>query len=73
MNSAVGRLVQAELRLMVRDPLVLTFVVAFPIVTIGNANTNVSTSGSRVMSLISARTSLATAVLIAVLRSARCG
>ena len=33
MNSAVGRLVQAELRLMVRDPLVLTFVVAFPIVT----------------------------------------
>ena len=33
MNSAVGRLVQAELRLMLRDPLVLTFVVAFPIVT----------------------------------------
>jgi ABC-2 type transport system permease protein len=33
MNSAVGRLVQAELRLMTRDPLVLTFVVAFPIVT----------------------------------------
>ena len=33
MNSAVGRLVQAELRLMMRDPLVLTFVVAFPIVT----------------------------------------
>jgi ABC-2 type transport system permease protein len=33
MNSAVGRLVRAELRLMVRDPLVLTFVVAFPIVT----------------------------------------
>jgi ABC-2 type transport system permease protein len=33
MNSAVGRLVHAELRLMVRDPLVLTFVVAFPIVT----------------------------------------
>ena len=33
MNSAVGRLVQAELKLMVRDPLVLTFVVAFPIVT----------------------------------------
>jgi ABC-2 type transport system permease protein len=33
MNSAVGRLVQAELKLMTRDPLVLTFVVAFPIVT----------------------------------------
>jgi ABC-2 type transport system permease protein len=33
MNSAVGRLVQAELKLMMRDPLVLTFVVAFPIVT----------------------------------------
>ena len=33
MNSAVGRLVRAELRLMMRDPLVLTFVVAFPIVT----------------------------------------
>jgi ABC-2 type transport system permease protein len=33
MNSAVGRLVRAELRLMMRDPLVLTFVLAFPIVT----------------------------------------
>ena len=33
MNSAVGRLVRAELKLMMRDPLVLTFVVAFPIVT----------------------------------------
>src|SRR5882724_8409352 len=33
MNSAVGRLVQAELKLMMRDPLVLTFVVAFPILT----------------------------------------
>ena len=33
MNSAVGRLVRAELKLMTRDPLVLTFVVAFPIVT----------------------------------------
>ena len=33
MNSAIGRLVRAELRLMMRDPLVLTFVVAFPIVT----------------------------------------
>jgi ABC-2 type transport system permease protein len=33
MNTAVGRLVRAELRLMTRDPLVLTFVVAFPIVT----------------------------------------
>jgi ABC-2 type transport system permease protein len=33
MNSTAGRLVQAELKLMMRDPLVLTFVVAFPIVT----------------------------------------
>jgi ABC-2 type transport system permease protein len=33
MNSAVGRLVRAELKLMTRDPLVLTFVFAFPIVT----------------------------------------
>ena len=33
MNTAVGRLVQAELKLMTRDPLVLTFVFAFPIVT----------------------------------------
>src|SRR5215475_6092342 len=33
MSTAVGRLVRAELKLMVRDPLVLTFVVAFPIVT----------------------------------------
>ena len=33
MNSAVGRLVQAELKLLTRDPLVLTFVFAFPIVT----------------------------------------
>ena len=33
MNSAIGRLVQAELKLMTRDPLVLTFVFAFPIVT----------------------------------------
>jgi len=32
-NSAMGRLIRAELRLMVRDPLVLTFVFAFPIVT----------------------------------------
>ena len=31
--STVGRLVRAELRLMTRDPLVLTFVFAFPIVT----------------------------------------
>ena len=31
--SAMGRLVKAELKLMVRDPLVLTFVFAFPIVT----------------------------------------
>ncbi|HEU5416548.1 MAG TPA: ABC transporter permease [Streptosporangiaceae bacterium] len=33
MNTATGRLVRAELRLMTRDPLVLTFVFAFPIVT----------------------------------------
>jgi ABC-2 type transport system permease protein len=33
MSSAVGRLVKAELKLMTRDPLVLTFVFAFPIVT----------------------------------------
>ena len=33
MNTPVGRLVRAELRLMTRDPLVLTFVFAFPIVT----------------------------------------
>jgi ABC-2 type transport system permease protein len=31
--SALGRLVRAELRLMTRDPLVLTFVFAFPVVT----------------------------------------
>src|SRR5207248_8108722 len=31
--STVGRLVRAELKLMTRDPLVLTFVFAFPIVT----------------------------------------
>src|SRR6266849_5682875 len=33
MSTAVGRRVRAELRLMTRDPLVLTFVFAFPIVT----------------------------------------
>ena len=33
MRTTVGRLVRAELRLMTRDPLVLTFVFAFPIVT----------------------------------------
>lgn len=33
MNTAMGRLIRAELKLMVRDPLVLTFVFAFPIVT----------------------------------------
>ncbi len=33
MNSAVARLVRAELKLMTRDPLVLTFVFVFPIVT----------------------------------------
>jgi ABC-2 type transport system permease protein len=33
MSTAVGRLVRAEIKLMTRDPLVLTFVFAFPIVT----------------------------------------
>src|SRR5437764_15474725 len=33
MSTTVGRLVRAELKLMTRDPLVLTFVFAFPIVT----------------------------------------
>ena len=33
MNTSMGKLVKAELRLMTRDPLVLTFVVVFPIVT----------------------------------------
>jgi ABC-2 type transport system permease protein len=33
MNTAMGRLVKAELKLMTRDPLVLTFVFAFPVVT----------------------------------------
>src|SRR5271170_1328684 len=33
MSTAVGRLIRAELKLMTRDPLVLTFVFAFPIVT----------------------------------------
>ncbi len=33
MSTPVGRLVRAELKLMTRDPLVLTFVFAFPIVT----------------------------------------
>src|SRR5260370_35840597 len=33
MSTAVGRLRRAELRLMTRDPVVLTFVFAFPIVT----------------------------------------
>src|SRR5499433_1734143 len=33
MSTTVGRLVRAELRLTTRDPLVLTFVFAFPIVT----------------------------------------
>src|SRR5256884_4816307 len=31
--STMGRLVRAEMRLMTRDPLVLTFVFAFPVVT----------------------------------------
>jgi ABC-2 type transport system permease protein len=33
MNTTAGRLVWAELKLMTRDPLVLTFVFAFPVVT----------------------------------------
>jgi ABC-2 type transport system permease protein len=33
MSTAVGRLVRTELKLMTRDPLVLTFVFAFPVVT----------------------------------------
>lgn len=33
MNTDVGRLVRTELRLMRRDPLTLTFVFAFPVVT----------------------------------------
>jgi ABC-2 type transport system permease protein len=33
MSTAVGRLVRTELTLMIRDPLVLTFVFAFPVVT----------------------------------------
>jgi ABC-2 type transport system permease protein len=33
MSGPVGRLVRAEFRLMLRDPLVLTFVLVFPIVT----------------------------------------
>jgi len=31
--NAMGRLIKAEMKLMVRDPLVLTFVFAFPVVT----------------------------------------
>lgn len=33
MSSTIGRLVRVELKLMIRDPLVLTFVFVFPIVT----------------------------------------
>src|SRR6202050_5988915 len=33
MSTAAGRLIRAELKLMTRDPLVLTFVFAFPVVT----------------------------------------
>src|ERR1700731_720924 len=33
MSTAVGRLVRAEVKLMTRDPLVLTFVFAFPVIT----------------------------------------
>jgi ABC-2 type transport system permease protein len=33
MSPAVGRLVCTDLKLMTRDPLVLTFVFAFPVVT----------------------------------------
>jgi ABC-2 type transport system permease protein len=32
-RAVMGRLIRAELRLMIRDPLVLTFVFAFPVVT----------------------------------------
>src|ERR1700723_2185881 len=33
MMTTAGRLIRAELKLMTRDPLVLTFVFAFPVVT----------------------------------------
>src|SRR5262249_13379254 len=33
MSTALGRLARTELKLMTRDPLVLTFVFAFPVVT----------------------------------------
>jgi hypothetical protein len=33
MNTTVGRLVRTELKLMVREPLTLVFVFAFPVVT----------------------------------------
>jgi len=33
MSTAMGRLVGAELKLMVREPLTLIFVFAFPVVT----------------------------------------
>ena len=33
MNTSVGRLLRAELKLMLRDPLVLTFVFVFPVLT----------------------------------------
>src|ERR1700733_13109571 len=33
MNTSFGRLLRAELKLMLRDPLVLTFVFVFPVVT----------------------------------------
>src|SRR5271163_5363264 len=33
MTTTAGRLIRAELKLMTRDPLVLTFVFAFPVVT----------------------------------------
>ena len=33
MNTATGRLVRTELKLMLREPLTLIFVFAFPVVT----------------------------------------
>ena len=50
MSTAVGRLVRAELRLIMRDPFVLTFVFAFPIVTmliIGGATARSSPASAR--------------------------
>ena len=49
MMTTAGRLIRAELKLMTRDPLVLTFVFAFPVVTmliIGGAFGTTPTPGS---------------------------